>query len=54
MWGDSYVSVGHHARSEVVESLEQAREWCREHITGYANAPRRDAVAARSESSDHE
>lgn len=41
-------SVAHSVQSDVVEGLETAREWCREHISGYADAPRRNAVAARS------
>lgn len=46
-WCDTSVIVSTFGKSDVVEGLETAREWCRENITGYATAPRRDAVAAR-------
>jgi len=46
-WLDEYVRVNTYGTSEVHESLEAAREWCRENVAGYATAPRRDAVSAR-------
>ena len=33
--------------SEVVDGLEEAREYLREHVEGYEEAPRRDAIAER-------
>jgi len=33
--------------SEVLDGLEEAREFCREHVKGYETAPRRDAVDER-------
>ena len=44
---DSVVRVGACVDSTVVDSLEAAREHCREHVPGYADAPRRDAVFHR-------
>ena len=35
--------------AECFEDVEAAREWCRENVDGYADAPRRDAVRARGD-----
>lgn len=45
---ETYVGIRHSVASEVFESLEAAREWCRDHVDGYRDAPRRDAVAERT------
>ena len=48
-WCDTSVIVKTFGKSDVVEGIEAAREWCRKNIMGYADAPRRDAVAARTD-----
>ncbi|ELY85413.1 hypothetical protein [Natrinema gari] len=46
---DTYVDTRTYGGSEVFDSLEAAREYCRENVPGYADAPRKDAVRARGE-----
>jgi len=41
--------IASYRKADVFDSLEAAREWCREHVAGYVDAPRKDAVAARGE-----
>ncbi|WP_455448207.1 hypothetical protein [Natrinema thermotolerans] len=43
------VGIGSYRTADVFDSLEAAQEYCREHVAGYADAPRKDAVAARGE-----
>ncbi|PCR88625.1 hypothetical protein [Natrinema ejinorense] len=46
---DSVSRIGSCRDSDVFDSIEAAREWCCEHVAGYADAPRKDAVRARGE-----
>ena len=48
-WRETFETVGHYGRSEVFDSLDDARAWCCDHVDGYASAPRRDAVGDRTD-----
>lgn len=49
---EEYVITGSYGRTEVFDSLADARQWCRENIDGYADAEYRDAVAERTGDDD--
>lgn len=44
---ETTTQVATYVETEVFDSLEAAREWCRSNIEGYTEAPRRDAVRSR-------
>ncbi|AQL41649.1 hypothetical protein BV210_02485 [Halorientalis sp. IM1011] len=46
---EEFVRTDTFGKSDVVESLAAAREWCREHIPGYDDADYRNAVAERTD-----
>ena len=46
---ETFVRINTYGRSEVCESLAAAREYCRENVPGYADAPRKDAVRERTD-----